>query len=580
MLGKKSIYRKPAVIIGSLVLLMLLNMLVVNNPMFATKVADLAKTEQVSEMTAEQSNAQLAEIADAVVAESAKTAELGQQIENLDQRVTALEGKNVKKANVAQAEVKEMTTNERLKEGLSNFWLLTGFRNCKIGNLIMILVGILFIFLAGRLEFEPMLLIPIGTGIICGNIQFFQGTGVTLQEAIDFAQNAIASGAYSFDLETAKAMLLTIFDGDGNKHMVLSEAIKQVDHLELTKYGLAATEVENVKAFLNEVFQSGELNLQTGLYQKGSVLNYLYFGVTSGVYPPLIFLGIGAMTDFSSLIANPKLMILGAAAQLGVFLTFIGALYLGFNLREAGAIGIIGGADGPTAIFLSSRLANGMNGTRNLIGPIAIAAYSYMALVPVIQPPIIRLLTTKEERLIKMRAPRMVNKTEKIMFPVVGLLLTTFISPTALPLLGMLFFGNIIKESGVVKRLQNTASNPLIDIVTMILGLTVGASTQASVFLTMSSIEIFVLGALSFCVATAGGLLGAKFMNLFLKEKINPMIGAAGVSAVPDSARVVEVEGQKYDPSNHLLMHAMAPNVSGVIGSAVAAGVMMSFLMM
>ena len=580
MLGKKSIYRKPAVIIGSLVLLMLLNMLVVNNPMFATKVADLAKTEQVSEMTAEQSNAQLAEIADAVVAESAKTAELGQQIENLDQRVTALEGKNVKKANVAQAEVKEMTTNERLKEGLGNFWLLTGFRNCKIGNLIMILVGILFIFLAVRFEFEPMLLIPIGTGIICGNIPFFQGTGVTLQEAIDFAQNAIASGAYNFDLETAKAMLLTIFDGDGNKHMVLSEAIKQVDHLKLTEYGLAATEVENVKAFLNEVFQSGELNLQTGLYQKGSVLNYLYFGVTSGVYPPLIFLGIGAMTDFSSLIANPKLMILGAAAQLGVFLTFIGALYLGFNLREAGAIGIIGGADGPTAIFLSSRLANGMNGTRNLIGPIAIAAYSYMALVPVIQPPIIRLLTTKEERLIKMRAPRMVNKTEKVMFPIVGLILTTFISPTALPLLGMLFFGNIIKESGVVKRLQNTAANPLIDIVTMILGLTVGASTQASVFLTSSSIKIFVLGACSFAVATAGGLLGAKLMNLFLKEKINPMIGAAGVSAVPDSARVVEVEGQKYDPSNHLLMHAMAPNVSGVIGSAVAAGVMMSFLMM
>ncbi|KWW25446.1 MAG: oxaloacetate decarboxylase, beta subunit [bacterium F082] len=580
MLGKKSIYRRPAVIIGSLVLLMLLNMLVVNNPMFATKVADLAKTEQVSEMTVEQSNAQLAEIADAVVAESAKTAELGQQMQSLDRRVTALESKNAKVQATGKAEVKEMTTNERLKEGLGNFWLLTGFRNCKIGNLIMILVGILFIFLAVRFEFEPMLLIPIGTGIICGNIPFFQGTGVTLQEAIDFAQNAIASGAYSFDLETAKAMLLTIFDGDGNKHMVLSEAIKQVDHLKLTEYGLAATEVENVKAFLNEVFQSGELNLQTGLYQKGSVLNYLYFGVTSGVYPPLIFLGIGAMTDFSSLIANPKLMILGAAAQLGVFLTFIGALYLGFNLREAGAIGIIGGADGPTAIFLSSRLANGMNGTRNLIGPIAIAAYSYMALVPVIQPPIIRLLTTKEERLIKMRAPRMVNKTEKIMFPVVGLILTTFISPTALPLLGMLFFGNIIKESGVVKRLQNTASNPLIDIVTMILGLTVGASTQASVFLTMSSIEIFVLGALSFCVATAGGLLGAKFMNLFLKEKINPMIGAAGVSAVPDSARVVEVEGQKYDPSNHLLMHAMAPNVSGVIGSAVAAGVMMSFLMM
>ena len=580
MLGKKSIYRKPAVIIGSLVLLMLLNLVVVNNPMFAKRVADLGKTEQVSEMTAEESNAQLAEISDALVAESQKTTELGQQVQSLDRRVTELEKKTAKVQAVGKAEVKEMTTQERLKEGLGNFWLLTGFRNCKLGNIIMILVGILFIFLAVRFEFEPMLLIPIGTGIICGNIPFFQGTGVTLAEAIDFAQNAIASGAYSFDLETAKALLLTVFDGNNDKHMVLSEAIKEVDHLKLTEFGLAANEIENVKAFMNEVFQSGELNLQTGLYQKGSVLNYLYFGVTSGVYPPLIFLGIGAMTDFSSLIANPKLMILGAAAQLGVFITFIGALYLGFNLREAGAIGIIGGADGPTAIFLSSRLANGLNGTRNLIGPIAIAAYSYMALVPVIQPPIIRALTTKEERLIKMKAPRMVNKTEKIMFPIVGLILTTFISPTALPLLGMLFFGNIIKESGVVKRLQNTASNPLIDIVTIVLGLTVGASTQASVFLTSSSIKIFALGAASFCVATAGGLLGAKLMNLFLKEKINPMIGAAGVSAVPDSARVVEVEGQKYDPSNHLLMHAMAPNVSGVIGSAVAAGVMMSFLMM
>ena len=580
MLGKKSIYRRPAVILGSLVLLMLLNLVVVNNPMFATKVADLgSKTEQVSEMTPEESNAQLAELADAIVAEQQKSAELGQQIQNLDKRVTNLENKNVK-AHAAKEEVKEMTTKERLSEGLHNFWLLTGFRNCKIGNIIMILVGILFIFLAIRFEFEPMLLIPIGTGIIVGNIPFFQGFGVTFADAMANLQ-ALDPATLNFDLDTAKALLVAVFgDNPGDKHMVLSEAIKQVEHLNMADYGLVNNDIEGVKGLMTSVFQSGELNLQTGLYQKGSVLNYLYFGVTSGVYPPLIFLGIGAMTDFSSLIANPKLMILGAAAQLGVFITFIGALYLGFNLREAGAIGIIGGADGPTAIFLSSRLANGMNGTRNLIGPIAIAAYSYMALVPVIQPPIIRLLTTKEERLIKMGAPRMVNKTEKIMFPIVGLILTTFISPTALPLLGMLFFGNIIKESGVVKRLQNTASNPLIDIVTIVLGLTVGASTQASVFLTSSSIKIFILGAASFCVATAGGLLGAKLMNLFLKEKINPMIGAAGVSAVPDSARVVEVEGQKYDPSNHLLMHAMAPNVSGVIGSAVAAGVMMSFLMM
>ena len=571
MLGKKSIYRKPVVILASLVLLLLLNVLVVNNPIFATKVADLAgQTEMVADMTVEESNAQLAQVADSMVAEAAETVEATETTE-LAQVEPA--------ANQQVVEAKDMSMKGQFKEGMKNFWLLTGFRNCKLGNLIMILVGIIFIFLAVKYEFEPMLLIPIGVGIICGNIPFYQGVGVNLTDAVGFAQSAIDSGAFSFNMDTAKALLYAIFDGkDGN--MVLSEAIKIVDKMDLRQFGLDPRDIEGVKGFLGQVFQSGELNLQTGLYQKGSVLNYLYFGVTSGVYPPLIFLGIGAMTDFSSLIANPKLMILGAAAQLGVFLTFIGALYLGFNLREAGAIGIIGGADGPTAIFLSSRLANGTGGTRNLIGPIAIAAYSYMALVPVIQPPIIRLLTTKEERLIKMRAPRMVNKTEKIMFPVVGLILTTFISPTALPLLGMLFFGNIIKESGVVKRLQNTASNPLIDIVTMILGLTVGASTQASVFLTTSSIKIFVLGACSFAVATAGGLLGAKFMNLFLKEKINPMIGAAGVSAVPDSARVVEVEGQKYDPSNHLLMHAMAPNVSGVIGSAVAAGVMMSFLMM
>ena len=559
MLGKKSIYRRPAVILASLLVLFLLNAVVVNNPTFATRISDLTEqTETVSEMDVDESNAQLASVADDIATQTVEKSE----------------------PKTLDPQPEDLSTKAQLKDGLRKFWILTGFRNCKIGNIIMILVGILFIFLAVRFEFEPMLLIPIGTGIICGNIPFFQGYGVSLNDALEYAQAAISSGSFSFDLNTAKALLGAVFEGSNGNNMVLSEAIKVVDKLDITQFGIAAANIEEVKLFMNQVFEPGELNLQTGLYQQGSVLNYLYFGVNKGIYPPLIFLGIGAMTDFSSLIANPKLMILGAAAQLGVFITFIGALYLGFNLREAGAIGIIGGADGPTAIFLSSRLANGMNGTRNLIGPIAIAAYSYMALVPVIQPPIIRALTTKQERLIKMKAPRMVNKTEKIMFPIVGLILTTFISPTALPLLGMLFFGNIIKESGVVKRLQNTAANPLIDIVTIILGLTVGASTQASVFLTSSSIKIFVLGACSFAVATAGGLLGAKLMNVFLKEKINPMIGAAGVSAVPDSARVVEVEGQKYDPSNHLLMHAMAPNVSGVIGSAVAAGVMMSFLMM
>lgn len=398
-----------------------------------------------------------------------------------------------------------------VKSGLAQFYKYTGFRNATPGHLVMILIGLVFIFLAIRYDYEPLLLIPIGIGIIIGNIPFLQGDGI---------------------------------------------------------------------------------NLQLGIYQQGSVMNYLYFGVLKGIYPPLIFLGIGAMTDFSSLISNPRLMLLGAAAQLGIFMTFLGAILLGFHPAEAGAIGIIGGADGPTAIFLSSRLANGVNiigqtingdpiYVKNLIGPIAIAAYSYMALVPVIQPPIMRLLTSRRERLIRMKPPRAVSKLEKIMFPIIGLIITTFISPSALPLLGMLFFGNLLKESTVTKRLADTARTSLIDIVTIILGLTVGASTQADVFLTADSLLIFGLGALSFMVATAGGVLFAKVMNLFSSQdnKINPLIGAAGVSAVPDSARVVQNMGLKEDPSNHLLMHAMAPNVAGVIGSAVAAGILLSFLL-
>ncbi|MGB5665770.1 MAG: sodium ion-translocating decarboxylase subunit beta [Maribacter sp.] len=386
-------------------------------------------------------------------------------------------------------------------KGIKQFYKYTGFANATPGNLLMILIGIIFIYLGIKFDYEPLLLIPIGAGVILGNIPFVPGN-------------------------------------------------------------------------------------QTGIYEEGSVFNYLYFGVVKGVYPPLIFLGIGAMTDFSSLIANPKLMLLGAAAQIGVFATFMGALYLGFNLPEAGAIGIIGGADGPTAIFLSSKLANGINilpdGTtvKNLIGPIAIAAYSYMALVPVIQPPIMRLLISKEDRKIKMKPPRAVSQKEKMIFPVVALLLTTFISPSALPLLGMLFFGNLLKESGRTERLADTARTKLIDIVTILLGVTVGASTQADIFITKDSMMIFGLGAISFVIATMGGLLFAKFMNLFLKgnNRINPLIGAAGVSAVPDSARVVHAEGLKSDPSNYLLMHAMAPNVSGVIGSAIAAGIILSFL--
>ncbi|MDC1106852.1 sodium ion-translocating decarboxylase subunit beta [Prolixibacteraceae bacterium] len=374
-------------------------------------------------------------------------------------------------------------------EGLKTFYNFTGFANFDPLNLVMIIVGLFFLFLGIKYDFEPLLLVPIGTGIIIGNIPFHPGNSI-------------------------------------------------------------------------------------GIYEDGSVLSYLYFGVKKGIYPPLIFLGIGAMTDFSSLISNPKLMLLGAAAQIGVFGTFLGAAALGFTPQESGAIAIIGGADGPTAIFLSAMLAP------HMMGAIAIAAYSYMALVPVIQPPIMRLLIPKEERTIKMKPPRAISKTEKILFPIIGLIFTTFIAPSAIPLLGMLFFGNLLKESGVTERLADTARNSLINIITILLGVTVGASTQAQYFLTTNSLKIFVLGAVSFVIATAGGLLFARLMNLFLKDdnKINPLIGAAGVSAVPDSARVVQNEGLKTDPNNHLLMHAMAPNVAGVIGSAVAAGILLAFL--
>jgi len=372
---------------------------------------------------------------------------------------------------------------------LEQFMGYTSFANMTLGHVAMIIVGLIFIYLAITKEYEPLLLVPIGFGMIVGNIPFFPG-------------------------------------------------------------------------------------LQIGVYEQGSVLNYLYFGVINGIYPPLIFLGIGAMTDFSALISNPKLILIGASAQLGIFGAYILALLLGFPPEHAGAIAIIGGADGPTAIFISSKLAP------ELMGAIAVSAYSYMALVPVIQPPIMKLLTTRRERLIKMKPPRAVSKTEKILFPIIGILLTCFIVPSGLPLLGMLFFGNLLKESTVTKRLADTAKGPLIDVVTILIGLTVGASTQATTFLTTSSLGIFGLGALSFVIATFGGVMFCKFFNLFLNKdnKINPLIGNSGVSAVPDAARVSQMVGLQYDRSNHLLMHAMGPNVAGVIGSAVAAGIMLSFL--
>lgn len=364
----------------------------------------------------------------------------------------------------------------------------TGWYMLDYRYIIMLGIGILFCYLAIAKEYEPLLLLPIGFGVIIGNIPFFKGFGL-------------------------------------------------------------------------------------GIYEDNSVLHYLYFGVTTGLYPSIVFLGLGAMTDFSSMLARPKLMLLGAAAQMGIYFTLLSALALGFAPKEAGSIAIIGGADGPTSIFLTAKLAP------HLIGPIAIAAYSYMALIPIIQPPIMRLITTKAERRIHMpEDTRTVSRKELLFFPVVGVLLCCLLAPASIPLLGPFFFGNLMKVSGVVDRLAKTAASSIIDTATIFLGFTVGASTQADVFISTKSIGIFFLGSIAFSLATASGLIAAKIMNLFLKQKINPLLGAAGVSAVPGSAREVHLVGQKADPTNYLLMHAMACNASGVIGSAVCAGILWSFL--
>ncbi|MBN2227038.1 MAG: sodium ion-translocating decarboxylase subunit beta [candidate division Zixibacteria bacterium] len=370
-------------------------------------------------------------------------------------------------------------------EILINFLQTGAFGNFTIGNLCMLIVGCFFLYLGISKDYEPLLLVPIGFGILVGNIPFVQGMNI-------------------------------------------------------------------------------------GIYEENSILSYLYKGVTQGWYPSLIFLGLGAMTDFSCMLANPRLILLGAAAQGGIFLTFLGAILLGFGYKDAAAIGIIGGADGPTAIFLSSKMAP------HLLGAIAVSAYSYMALVPVIQPPIIKLLTTKKERRIKMQPAKPVSKRLRILFPIIAFLITGFIAPGSINLLGFLFFGNVLKECGVTERLANTARTAFVDIVTILLGLTVGASTDASRFLTPDSIKIFILGATSFAIATASGVLFAKLMSAVSKKPLNPIIGAAGVSAVPDSARVCQMMGAKEDPSNYLIMHAMAPNVAGVIGSAVGAGILLA----
>ena len=397
-------------------------------------------------------------------------------------------------------------------EALENFYSEMGFTSFFVGtgwkNLVMLGVRCALLYLAIKKEYEPLLLLPIAFGMILTNLP----------------------GA-----------------------------------------GLFHTEMWN-EEFLNP--DSPYYHSYRHVLAEGGLLDILYIGVKAGIYPCLIFLGVGAMTDFGPLIANPKSLLLGAAAQLGIFATFIVTQMdvFGFTPNEAASIGIIGGADGPTAIFLTTKLAP------HLLGPIAVAAYSYMALVPVIQPPIMRLLTTKKERMIRMKQLRTVSKKEKIIFPIVVAILVSLILPSAATLIGCLMLGNLMKESGVVDRLSKAAQNELNNIVVIFLGTTVGATATAEAFLNWQTLSILCVGIVAFGVGSAGGVLLAKLMNLFLKEKINPLIGSAGVSAVPMAARVSQTVGQKADPHNFLLMHAMGPNVAGVIGSAVAAGILLSFL--
>ena len=395
-------------------------------------------------------------------------------------------------------------------------------------NLVMILVACVLLYLAIVKKFEPLLLMPIAFGMLLTNLP---GAGM-------FHEILFAGGHVHWDL----------FGGAPVTQEFLNE--------------LASAGVSD--AVLNSVTLGESISI--------GLIDYLYLGVKLGIYPCLIFLGVGAMTDFGPLIANPVSLLLGAAAQLGIFMTFAGARLLGFTGLEASSIGIIGGADGPTAIFVTSMLAPA------LLGPIAVAAYSYMALVPVIQPPIMKALTTKKERCIEMKQLRTVSKTEKIVFPIIVTAFVALLVPSAAPLIGSLMLGNLLRESGVTERLSKTAQNELMNIVTIFLGISVGATATATTFLQVKTLMILALGIVAFSFGSAGGVLLAKFMNLFLPEgkKINPLIGSAGVSAVPMAARVSQVVGQKEKPSNFLLMHAMGPNVAGVIGSAIAAGVLIA----
>ena len=416
-----------------------------------------------------------------------------------------------------------------------------GFFYITQGQVIMLFVGLILLYLAISKKFEPLLLVPIGFGTILSNIP-----------EIGLAYSGLEKIIFENDPETLSnlAMLLGL-------DFINADVIKNLDLVSLSNAEKYAAELG---------------------YTSGILYKFYSVSIGSGIAPLLIFMGVGAMTDFGPMLANPKTLILGAAAQFGIFATVIGALYLNnfeafdFTLQQAAATGIIGGADGPTAIYVASILAP------ELLGAIAVAAYSYMALVPLIQPPIMRMLTSKEERVIEMVQMRSVSQREKIFFPLILLLLVGLLLPSAAPLLGMFCFGNLLKESLVVERLSEVVQNSLINIVTIVLGLSVGSKLVAEKFLTAETLGILALGIIAFGIGTAAGVIMAKIMNLFVKDKINPLIGAAGVSAVPMAARVANKVGLQYNSQNFLLMHAMGPNVAGVIGSAVAAGIMIKLL--
>ncbi len=474
---------------------------------------------------------------------------------------------------------------------LQQLYLSSGIAQFVRDPMALIMVGIacLLLYLAIVKKFEPLLLLPIAFGMLLTNLlgsevyheELFAGGhvnwglfgGATLVNTADLADiSKLTINAAGAVLTESGAIL-------GNLTATLSEAVKLLENGSIVSAETGKVLYDSLNVVMNsgcylqngQVFNAlGELVATSGKTISAGLLDYLYLGVKLGIYPCLIFLGVGAGTDFGPLIANPKTLLLGAAAQLGIFATFIGAGLLGFTPAESGAIGIIGGADGPTAIWLTGKLAP------HLLGPIAVAAYSYMALVPVIQPPIMKALTTKAERSIVMEQLAPVSKKQKILFPIVVTILVALLLPSAAPLVGCLMLGNLFKECGVVERLNKTAQNELMNIVTIFLGVTVGATATASTFLAWSTVKIIVLGIVAFAMGTAAGVLLAKLMNKLTGGKINPLIGSAGVSAVPMAARVSQKVGQEANPGNFLLMHAMGPNVAGVIGSAIAAGVLLS----